>query len=502
MATVIDALLVTLGMDVSGFKKGEKETQEALKKTRDETDRHTKEMAERAKVTAAAFNKVKTEILGMLGVALSGAGIARFVEKITTSDAAVGRMATNLGVATRDLSAWGNMAEKFGGDASDMEGAFRTAFNIAQSIKSLGSSAAYGPLGLLFGRAGMGNGLAQLNQLSRSNDIEGIIRLLQKAVVLSKDKSLALSLMQQAGFSEQTFNVMREVNTQLDHQLELQRQLNVANQRDADLAIQRQQAWSRLGDSIEVAGRKMLNAPTTTRILNDDAGAIRSMTEDPSSIAHWITSKSPSLTILSGVLSMLTGSIGRTMFSQGGATGSWGGSSPPTAGSGGGSKRQFLSNLESTWGLPAGTLDAMYAQESSRGKNLLSPKGAKGPFQFMPATAAQYGIAGKEFDFGASADAAAHYMHDLLVKYGNLRQALMAYNGGGGGAAGRFPESVNYANSIMARMSRGGGSTTDIKVGPVTINTAATDAKGIAKDFTSAVTDSYSFASQSTSGLR
>ena len=44
-----------------------------------------------------------------------------------------------------------------------------------------------------------------------------------------------------------------------------------------------------------------------------------------------------------------------------------------------------------------------------------NPSGAKGLFQFMPGTAAQYGIAGREFDPAASTQAAAELYRDNLA---------------------------------------------------------------------------------------
>ncbi len=489
---IIDQLVVLLGMDPAGFKKGQKEAQEALTKTREVTDRHTKEMEERAKSTAAAFGKVKNEILGMLGIALSVNGLKSFSERVTNSDAAVGRLARNIGIATSSLSAWEGMARKFGGTSSDMDSAFRTAFKIAQDIK-LGGSTAQGPLGYLFGKAGIGDGLEQLNRLARSGNIEGMMRLLQKAVALSPDKSLAMSLMGQAGFSEQTFNVMREVNDQLEQQLELQRALNSVNERDVQIATERQRAWSRLGDAIESAGRKMMNSgnlANTTGVISNTASDFERMAKDPSQILPILMHR-----MWQGLTMSPAELMGRPVPGQFQAVHRVSGKVVDS----GQSKEQYLASLEQKWGLPPGVLDAMWLQESSRGKNLRSPKGAKGPFQFMGATAVQYGIAGQEDDFYKSANAAAMYLRDLLGQYGgSLRKALMAYNGGGRGAAGMYAESTNYASSIMGRMQ----SKTDVHIGHVSIYTQATDAQGIARDFSSGVQESYSFAAMSGVGLQ
>ncbi|WP_233842329.1 lytic transglycosylase domain-containing protein [Dyella sp. 2HG41-7] len=92
----------------------------------------------------------------------------------------------------------------------------------------------------------------------------------------------------------------------------------------------------------------------------------------------------------------------------------------------------LLSNLEQKYGLPSGFLEAQAFAESSGVQYAISPKGSKGPFQLGDATAKQYGVT-DPFDFAQSAEAAAHYDHDLKTKYhGDLRKALAGYNWGPG----------------------------------------------------------------------
>lgn len=95
-------------------------------------------------------------------------------------------------------------------------------------------------------------------------------------------------------------------------------------------------------------------------------------------------------------------------------------------------ENKLFSMLEQQHGLPEGLLDAVWETESSRGKNMLSPAGARGHFQFMPATAQQYGLQNPD-DLQESAKAAARMYGDLLKKYGgDLPKALAAYNWGQG----------------------------------------------------------------------
>ena len=70
--------------------------------------------------------------------------------------------------------------------------------------------------------------------------------------------------------------------------------------------------------------------------------------------------------------------------------------------------------------------------ESRYRLDAVSPKGARGPMQFMPDTARRYGLQDPH-DPRAAIDAAAHYLRDLLVRFnGRLDLALAAYNAGEG----------------------------------------------------------------------
>ena len=97
--------------------------------------------------------------------------------------------------------------------------------------------------------------------------------------------------------------------------------------------------------------------------------------------------------------------------------------------------RAITDAKEKEYGLPPGTLFKIGGIESSFNGNAVSPKGALGYFQFMPATARAYGLTDPS-NFEMSADAAARYMRDNLKKYGgNMDLSLADYNGGPRAAA-------------------------------------------------------------------
>ncbi len=70
--------------------------------------------------------------------------------------------------------------------------------------------------------------------------------------------------------------------------------------------------------------------------------------------------------------------------------------------------------------------------ESRFRPQLVSPKGARGMMQFMPATAARYKLTNPH-DARQSIEAASRYLHDLTAKFGNhVDLVLAAYNAGEG----------------------------------------------------------------------
>lgn len=85
---------------------------------------------------------------------------------------------------------------------------------------------------------------------------------------------------------------------------------------------------------------------------------------------------------------------------------------------------------ELKYGLPRDLLSRVAYQESRYDKDAISPVGAIGLMQFMPATAVEYGIDPR--DPFQSIDAAGKYLSRLYRMFGNWSVAIAAYNWGPG----------------------------------------------------------------------
>jgi soluble lytic murein transglycosylase-like protein len=98
--------------------------------------------------------------------------------------------------------------------------------------------------------------------------------------------------------------------------------------------------------------------------------------------------------------------------------------------------------------------------ESNFNPFAVSPAGARGIAQFMPATAAAYGLR-DPFDAEASIHAQARLMSELLRDLGSVELALAAYNAGPGAVAAcgcvpPYPETEAYVARILALLGGAG----------------------------------------------
>src|SRR6185312_8654254 len=126
MATVIDALVMTLGLDVTQYDKNRKRVQEDNDKFRKHADSVAKDVAHGGKVMAEGFGAIKREVMGLLAVFGAATGIKAFIASNVQGQAELGRLSQNLGISAQSLEAWGLVAKEMGGQASDAFGALQS----------------------------------------------------------------------------------------------------------------------------------------------------------------------------------------------------------------------------------------------------------------------------------------------------------------------------------------------------------------------------------------
>ena len=110
-------------------------------------------------------------------------------------------------------------------------------------------------------------------------------------------------------------------------------------------------------------------------------------------------------------------------------------------------------------GLQPDLIRAVVQKESAGRPCAVSPMGAQGLMQIMPATATQLSLS-DPFDPKQNIDAGAKFLKQLLTKYsGDLSLALGAYNAGSGrvdkeGGVPQNAETQNYVSDILKKLKQ------------------------------------------------
>ncbi|HWC49844.1 MAG TPA: transglycosylase SLT domain-containing protein [Solirubrobacterales bacterium] len=116
--------------------------------------------------------------------------------------------------------------------------------------------------------------------------------------------------------------------------------------------------------------------------------------------------------------------------------------------------REPILRSAARWGVLPALMAGQLMAESGFDPNAGSSAGAQGIAQFMPSTAATYGLT-NPYDPVAAIDAEAHLMSDLLHQFGSPELALAAYNAGPAPVEAchcipPYPETQAYVTRILA----------------------------------------------------
>ncbi|MGX7927244.1 lytic transglycosylase domain-containing protein [Tsuneonella sp. HG094] len=115
----------------------------------------------------------------------------------------------------------------------------------------------------------------------------------------------------------------------------------------------------------------------------------------------------------------------------------------------------LIQEAEIRYGLPPRLLQALVWAESRFNPLAVSPAGAAGLAQLMPATARELGVTNRH-DPQQNIDGGARYLRQMLDRFGSVHLALAAYNAGPGTVtkAGGIPknrETPGYVRSVLDR---------------------------------------------------
>lgn len=587
-ATVIDALLVTLGLDTSQFRKGQQEVSDDLKKQREDAKNTAKEMAEQGKKAASFFSSIKTELLALTGVTVTAGGLMSFVKSTTSGLMELSIQAKSLGMTAKELDGVGKAAEAAGSSVEKISAALQ-GFQNAKQLAKVGvydtpvqeaairlNSLTHDSFNIrddsaqttfrkilesarkvtdpdirrqILQLVGIDDAINQRNQegkfltdvdrLTKSSGITdastkgakeftaawaelgqnldtvknqiyvGLIPTIRylnglliewssgNAKSSSFFKELKRDINDITGIDLGSWTLSGDLRNLKDNFSMLGKVLNhlgnalneLNNGNFSKAADEFKKAWYGTEDGKPTGNDALPGVTSSSQSIYENStykkyndllnkylpewlgGTPSDRKKDQDEKSYWDTTK----TLLSKIADAIVTPAGASSLEP-----SIGGYQPNVqlnaqAARLGAKGKAFLQamagefgSLEGKYGLPAGLLSSVAATESGGDPFAESKAGAKGLFQFMPGTAKDMGLKGRDvFDPHKSADAAARYLRYLLdATGGDLEKTLASYNWGLGnvqkkGMDNLPSETRNYVPKVMAGMRPGAGMAVD-----------------------------------------
>jgi hypothetical protein len=277
MASVIDALVVTLGLDASKFKQGSDDAQKSLKQTSGEAAKTAKELEARGKQAASFFSAIKVEALSVMAIFTAGMGLKAFVQDTLSSSAQLQNLAGNLQMSAGGVQAWQKTFERAGASASDATSLFTSAANEIGKLKT-----------------GQGMGEALKGIAMAGGNVNEALKgpremVLEEARVLEKlnaiNPALARARAMQMGLSDAQFAVLKSGPAALQAQVDAQQKLIGLNDDQIKRMAALNAKWNDFKTSLEGIGNRMMGE------LSGKAGpALQFVADKLSLLSDWASS--------------------------------------------------------------------------------------------------------------------------------------------------------------------------------------------------------------------
>lgn len=272
MATVIDALLVTLGLDSSGFKKGAaeakrsqadmtaaqkkhaKEMDELNRKENAAREKRQKEINEQNKQTTEGLRKIRNQALTVAALFTGGLGMIAFAKNTIVTSANLGRMSANLGMSVKDIIGWQRAAENAGYSSEGMANSLRKSSGAIGQFKSgLNSPLIQGFLTMGGSISGSQLSSAQSFELAQASLIQNLIKK------QGEQKTLAQA-QQWMGMSPEEFNFLKQGPALIQKQVIQQAALAAQTQKSAEQSAELIKKWNTFKNTLNDTSVTVLNA--------------------------------------------------------------------------------------------------------------------------------------------------------------------------------------------------------------------------------------------------
>lgn len=253
MATIIDSLLVKLGLDSSEFEAKKSKVDKGLKDTGNEAEKTGGKLKKSGKDGADGFENVAKSAAKFLAIIGGTMAVKRFIENQIEANAALDRFAQNLDQSANIISAWSNAAELAGGSAEGLQGTMDMLSKSQTELQLTGQS------GLIPYFSALGLSLADTQGKARPvSDL-----LLDLSDRFSKmDRTTANNMGRMMGIDQGTMNLLLKGRSEVELLIKRQKEYGAVSKQQAEEASRLQRAMVESKQSFQAFGRELLSAAT------------------------------------------------------------------------------------------------------------------------------------------------------------------------------------------------------------------------------------------------
>ena len=253
MATIIDSLLVKLGLDSSEFEAKKGKVDKGLKDTGSEAEKTGGKLKKSGKDGAEGFENVAKSAAKFLAIIGGTMAVKRFIENQIEANAALDRFAQNLDQSANSISAWSNAAELAGGSTEGLQGTMDMLSKSQTELQLTGQS------GLIPYFSALGMSLADTQGKARPvNDL-----LLDLSDRFSKmDRTTANNMGRMMGIDQGTMQLLLKGRSEVELMIARQKEYGAVTKQQAEEAGRMKRAMVESRQSFEAFGRELLSAAT------------------------------------------------------------------------------------------------------------------------------------------------------------------------------------------------------------------------------------------------
>lgn len=251
MATIIDSLLVTLGLDPSGFNAGKAKVDKGLKDIGNEADKTGDKLKGAGKKGAEGYENVAKSAAKFLALIGGTMVVKRFIEQSVESSAALDRLARNLNENVNTVSAWSNAAEVAGGSASGLQGTMDMLSQAQTELQLTGQSS------LIPYFSALGVSIADVN--GKAKPVSDI--LLDLSDRFSRmDRTTANNIGRMMGLDQGTMNLLLKGRAEVELLIKRQKEYGAVTKQQAEQSSRLKEMMVQSRQSFEAFGRELLSA--------------------------------------------------------------------------------------------------------------------------------------------------------------------------------------------------------------------------------------------------